>query len=228
MNSNSIARRGREAVPGLIALETLACRVRLATAEQIAAIIRCIVNTNATVDHVRHCLQRLQSQGYVSTSCLALKVFELNGPIFRWRLGESFVEAHAIAWTAAQRVAHTEPRRFTLYRVTKKGARRCGVGNDIPGCQPTQLEHDLGCTAMLVAKLQEDASVAERWVGEDEIRRQFRPTHPKEFRKVPDAALIQETDRLELFLEFCGQYTAQRIERFHCHCQKHGIPYELY
>ncbi len=153
---------------------------------------------------------------------------ELKRPIFRWRPGKLFVEAHGIAWTAARRVAQTEPRHCTLYRITEKGARRCGAGNDIPQCQPTQIEHDLGCTAMFIAKLRTDTSVADRWVGEDEIRRQVRPLRPAQFRKIRDAALVRETDEIELFLEFCGQYTAQRIERFHRHCARYRIPYEMF
>lgn len=211
-----------------ILLSTLARPVRLATDEQLAVIADCRTGTHSTLGRIQNHLRRLEKHGWVVSSHLALKVVQLQRPIFRWRPGELFVEAHAIAWIAARRVAQTEPRHCTLYRITKKGARRCGAGNVIPQCQPTQIEHDLGCAAMFIAKLRTDASVADRWVGEDEIRRQFRPLHPAEFRKIPDAALVRETDEIELFLEFCGQYTAQRIQRFHRHCARHRIPYEMY
>lgn len=207
-----------------IILDTLARRVRLATVEQLATIVSTVNGEATTTRRVRRCLRRLEQEGCIVTSRLALKVFELDRPLYRWRPGDLFTEADALAWTAAKRVAETKPRRCTIYRVTREGARRCGSGGNVPQCQPTQIEHDLGCTAMLIAVAQRDPALFHAWVGEDEIRRSFRPLWPAEFRKVPDAAIVRSDDRIERFLEFCGQYSAERIERFHRHCQRHHIP----
>ena len=211
-----------------IILETLARRVRLATTEQLTAVVQILADKNVTERQVRNRLRRLKQSQDITQRRVALKVFEVVDPLFRWRPGDPFTEADAIAWSAARRIAGTSPRVCTLYRVTQKGARLHGAGGVTPRRQPTQMEHDLGCTAMLIAKLRHDRNVSDRWTGEDEIRRYFQPLHPILFRKIPDAALIQENDQVERFLEYCGQYSAKRILRFHRHCQRHRMPYELY
>ena len=216
------ARTDRRAMPRLISdspprkehamepiiLDTLARRVRLATVGQLATIVATVDGEATASRRVRRCLQRLEEEGCIVASRLALKIVELEHPLFRWHPGDLFNEADRLAWRAAKRVTQTKPRRCTIYRVTREGARRCGSGGNVPQCQPTQIEHDLGCTAMLIAVARHNPTMFHAWVGEDEIRRSFRPLWPATFRKVPDAVLVRQDDRVERFLEFCGQYSA--------------------
>jgi hypothetical protein len=209
-------------------LDILTHRVRLATSSQLATLLQSTEGRKVTVRQIRRRLRHMAEEGTVLLHHLALKVFAPEQFLYQWRPGEPFTAAEAIAWKAAVRVASTIPRRCMVCRVTEKGAKRDGSGGNRPTLQPTQIEHDLGCTAMLIHELRHDPYLLRNWVGEDEIRRSFRPLWPEEFRKVPDAAIVRSDDRVERFLEFCGQYSAQRIDRFHRHCRRYRIPYRLY
>ena len=68
--------------------------------------------------------------------------------------------------------------------------------------------------------------MAEGWVGEDILRRDYAPRE-RWLSKIPDAAIYQN-EQLQYILEFGGQYSVNRLRRFHQHSQECRLSYILY
>jgi hypothetical protein len=86
-----------------------------------------------------------------------------------------------------------------------------------------QVEHDLGTAAMFFRRNELDSSNWDQWLGEDILRQTARRRQP-----IPDAAHCSTDGMIRLAIEFGGAYSADRLRRFHLHCRRCSLPYELW
>ena len=141
-------------------------------------------------------------------------------PVDRWAPGEPTPDfdrdSYALQsrWTMAPRptrVFVAGPKLAALWGVKASGLRK-----------PLQIDHDLLHADAFLAYLRDAPELAERWVIEDRL--------PK-VRGVrnPDALIFDRAgERPLLAVESGGAYPADRVRSFHVHCEKLGLPYELW
>lgn len=203
-------------------LEILTWSVRCITLQQLQSVITARLSPKTSAAHgVRRLLQSQE----VETTQTVITVTELVGPLFTWRPGHGAPCYAKLAWALEKRWKSVQPRRATLCWATEKGARRTA---GIAGLsrRSVQMDHDLGTAALYTRLWQINPSLAQHWVGEDILRRDYVPRE-RWLRKIPDAAIYWE-DQVQLVIEFGGQYSVERLRRFHEHCRNHQLPYQLW
>ena len=174
---------------------------------------------------MRQVIRRLAIAGLVDFTTTAAVFPEVNEPLWTWTPADVAPPYDSLAWQLERRWREIRPRRVTICWATKKAARLCG-GTASFSQHLSQLEHDLGTASVLTRLHESRPSDAAHWIGEDILRRHY-AAGQRWLRKIPDAALIED-GRVLVIIEFGGQYPAIRIRRFHEHCQKHRLTYELW
>lgn len=201
-------------------LECLTWRVRVMTSVHFNRIVDARFNENRT-----SLLPRLVAARLVHSATAAVTYHEAFAPMYSWSPGLPKPSFNAIAWRLAKRWQDARSRRLTLYWATEVAARLC-AGTSRYSQHRSQVEHDLGVASVLVRLHETDPEAADHWLGEDILRR----GHELDRRllaKIPDAAIVQDALAVK-FVEFGGQYPADRVRRFHDHCRLRNIPYELW
>lgn len=170
---------------------------------------------------VRHLIQA----GHVETTPTVIAVPQVVGHLFAWQPGMPAPDYQSLAWTLEKRWKSVRPQRATLCWATEKAARlTAGVAGF--SRHSLQMDHDLGTAACYTLLWQTHPHLAANWIGEDILRRDY-ASRERWLRKIPDAA-IYRNGQVQLLIEFGGQYGVERLRRFHQHCQKHRLPYQLY
>ena len=170
-------------------------------------------------------MRRLTKPGFVRTRTTALTFVEVCSPLAGWHRGDGDPDYQALAWRLEDRWRKARSRRVTICWATEKGARLVGGVADFP-THASQVEHDLGTAGILTRLWETEPHVAAKWVGEMILRRTC-GSHADWLKKVPDGAVMDRDAPRELH-EFGGQYSAQRIRRFHEHCRRHHLTYRLW
>ena len=205
------------------ALRELTWRVRVMTTEQLGRLLvaRCAANVST-----RSLTQRLGARGYMEVERAAAAFHEVHDPlVYRLPNGPA-PDFAALARKLATRWQNVNTRRVTLCWATPAAARLLG-GLAAFAARSSQLEHDLGTASILVRLHETRPQLADCWIGEDILRRDFAVGSPL-LSQIPDAALICE-ERIVRVVEFGGQYSARRLRRFDTHFfQVHRIPYEIW
>ncbi len=203
-------------------LEMLTWSVRCITLEQLQSILTARLSQNVSAAHgVRRLLQSQQ----IETTPAVITVAEVASPLLTWRPGQDAPRYQKLAWPLEKRWKSVQPRRATLCWATEKGARRtAGIAGF--SCRSVQMDHDLGTSAAYTRLWHTSPTVASGWIGEDILRRDYAPRE-RWLRKIPDAAIYRE-GRVQLVIEFGGQYSVERLRRFHEHCRDHRLPYQLW
>lgn len=201
-------------------LEGLTWRIRVLTAGQFNRIVDARFGGGAT-----SVLSRLVAAELLDSVSVALAYPEVVSPLYSWHPGMPAPRFNSVAWLLVRRWRTAKPRKETLWWATEGAARLCG-GTTGHLQHRNQVEHDLGLANIFVRMHETSPKRADRWIGEDILRR----GHELDRRllaKVPDAAILAGGHVVE-FVEFGGQYPAERIRRFHNHCRLHSIPYDLW
>jgi hypothetical protein len=199
----------------------LARKVRLITIPQLAASFW--TNTNAGQAQVRRRLCRLASAGLVvKRRVLARPLPQLTRSIVTWQPGEPAPAFGPIAWKLQNRWK-CGPRITTIIMASRRTANLFGGRARGRLKHSFQVTHDLGVTAMYLHLLQSQPDQAAQWIGEDLLSPFRRRT------MLPDAVLADHpAERPRLALEFGGAYDKRRLVRFHRHCQRQALPYEVW
>jgi hypothetical protein len=205
-----------------VILDTLTWCVRCAMREQLQSILAVrFSDTQAAAGVIR----RLARNEEIESRSAVVALPEITKPLFTWSPRQAPPNFHALAWKLEKRWKAVKPRRVILCWATKKGAQRAGGLACFPE-RATQVEHDIGTTAVYANLCRTQPLLAEGWVGEDILRRDFAPRE-RWLSKIPDAAIFRD-ERLQYILEFGGQYSVNRLKRFHQHCHNFQLPYILY
>ena len=206
----------------MIVLDVLALRTRVATEEQLGRIVaaRC-----AGKPSIRTVMKRLKSAGLVNGRLISAAFIESIVPLVEVDFHDFPLDFQTIARRLAERWRNVRSRRVTVWWATERATNFLGGAASLPR-HATQIEHDLGTTSILARLHETQPDAVAQWVGEDILRRDYAPMC-RCFSKVPDAALIRD-DVVLKFIEFGGQYSADRIRKFDQHCQKHRLPYSLW
>jgi hypothetical protein len=91
--------------------------------------------------------------------------------------------------------------------------------------RPLQLQHDVTTTTVFIRRVQIDSQTADNWFGEDVLRHYY---HDLFRGKLPDAAVFSRDRSVSCVIECGGNYSAERLRRFHRFCLKESFPYELW
>lgn len=207
---------------GLV-LQELTWNVRVLTTEQLRRILEARHGSSVSAQSL---VRRLQNQGLVSVAYTAAAFYEATEPIATRPPGGAAPDFGALAWQLELRWRNVKSRRVTICWATSRAARLYG-GLATFDRRSSQLEHDLDTTSVLVRLHETRPELADQWVGEEILRRDFAP-QSRSMRKIPDGAIVL-SDEIVRVVEFGGQYSATRLRRFDTHFyKKHGIPYDLW
>lgn len=142
--------------------------------------------------------------------------------VLQWEPKATVPDFGSVAWKLQSRWT-TEPRQTTVWFATKKATQL--FGGKSPGRikQEYQATHDLGVSEMYLILRNNRPSLAQHWIGEDQLAPHRRG------QKLPDAVIApQPEERPELVLEFGGAYDKPRLIDFHADCEQRGLPYEIW
>lgn len=203
-------------------LDMLTLRCRVATEEHLVALLR---PESPTLRAIACRLRRLQQRGLIQRESVVVPQLAVARPITIWRPGLPEPNHDANAWQLQHRWARIGVTSRSVIWATHKAARLHG------GCggrlrQPLQVQHDLGVASVYIRRLALKPSQAIRWLGEDILRRRsfLDPSG-----KAADAAILNGDGKIKKAIEFGGMhYSAERLRRFHRHCRRHRLPYELW
>jgi len=209
--------------PAGFVLHELTWSVRVLTAEQLR---RMLVARHGPSVSTRSLTRSLRAEDLVSSTRVAVAFYEASERIASRSLGQTVPNLGALAWQLEKRWRNVCSRRVTIFWATQRAARLFGGVANFDR-HASQLEHDLGTASILVRYHESYPELADRWVGEDILRRDFAPHH-RSMSKIPDAAVVLK-NRIVRVIEFGGQYSARRLRRFDAHFHnKHSIPYDVW
>lgn len=193
-------------------LRLLSYDLRVATDRQIDAVLP---GANRVLDS-------LSRRGLIATQARPVAIPDLREPVFSWRFPHPAPDFEAVAWASACRVDATRVRRERIVWATRRARRLVGgLGSGLR--QPLQVEHDLGVTALYVARHRKHPTEAGRWCGEDAYSQLRRPARGD---KRPDGVLLDENGRLLVVFDYLTRYPPARLRSFHNYWSEKRVPYE--
>jgi len=204
-------------------LRELTWSVRVFTTTQVERMLRARYGGDISA---RSLIQRCRAENLIRVARTAVAFHEAGEPIASRERGQPAPRFGALAWQLEKRWRDLASRRVTICWATPRAARLCAgvAGFDR---RVLQLEHDLGTASVLVSLHQAAPEIANQWVGEDILRRDFAPFCTA-LNKIPDAALLSG-DHIVRVIEYGGQYSATRLRQFDSHFhRKHHLPYDIY
>ena len=197
-------------------LNTLLHKVRCLTINQIGR--TWWPDTKYSDHNAARRIRKLEQSGLVHTATIVCHAeLEMFGPLLRWSPGEPEPDLGAISYRAQSR--WTGEYRPTLAVIASKKASRLfgGSGGRYP--RSSEETHDVHLASVYLHYLANHPNLALSWRHEDTnetIRGQ----------KVPDA-LVTIVGR-KVAVEFAGKYGKAKLRELHDHCEKAGMPYELW
>jgi hypothetical protein len=200
-------------------VETLASRVRVMHLGQVGRGFW--PGSEGSQREVGRRLSRLVAAGLISVYLVHARLLEpRTGPVGRWAPGEPapdfdrYSYALQSRWSMAPRTTRVfiaGPKLGALWGVSAGRLRK-----------PLQIDHDLALSEAYLWFLRDAPELAARWVIEDRL--------PKvRSERNPDALVFDPSgERPVLAVESGGAYPAERVASFHAHCERLGLPYELW
>ena len=207
---------------GRLVLFLLTWQLRVVTAGQLQ---RILIARFGPTESATRTARSLIREGLLKSARTAATFVESTSPLFVWSPGDKAPNPTALAWQLEKRWRQARTQTVTIYWSTRRAARL--LGGLAPFHRHTnQLEHDLGTASILTTLYGTDPESADAWVGEDVLRRDYSDASPA-LKKNPDGALIAD-DQVRQVIEFGGQYSVGRIDRFHRHFARHRVGYAIY
>lgn len=204
-------------------LQELTWKVRVVTTRQVEYMLNARFKETGSA---RSVLQRLRSDGLICCWRTAVAQHEASHPIASRLGGEPPPDFGALAWLLEKRWRDAATCRVTICWASARAARLLSGVTKFDR-RAAQLEHDLGTASVLVRLHETRPELADQWIGEDMLRRDFAPGCAV-LKKTPDAAIVAGR-RIVRVIEYGGQYPADRLRQFDAHFYgKHNIPYEIW
>ena len=201
-------------------LTILSWKVRAITDAQ--SIVALEVREERQAAFVRR-LKRMARRRLLARHRVSVASFQSEAPLVDWLPGMPDPSWHSIAWQLRRRYSAAPTARVWVAWATREAVALVGgVGGRLR--QPVQLQHDLGVTAVYVAR-QPQASMHRSWIGEDAYRTLVGA--PKRG-KIPDALIVDPDYQVCRAIEFGGLYGPKRLKSFHRYWARKRIPYEIW
>jgi hypothetical protein len=170
-----------------------------------------------------HRVNRVARRRLLARRRVPVALIQTKAPLVDWLPGMPEPRWHSISWQLQRRSSMTRAARVWVTWATREAVALVGgVGGRLR--QPMQLQHDLGVTAVYVAR-QAQASMHESWIGEDAFRTLI--GSPKRS-KIPDALIVDRGYQVRRVIEFGGLYGPKRLKSFHRYWSRKRIPYEIW
>lgn len=204
-------------------LEMLTQCTRVATDEQLrrfSALYPAFRAPSAAV------IRKLLNQNLLTCQELAIRLPELDAPLFCWAPDHPALDTRAMATELRRRKQETAYRSTRLLWATDEAVALVGGVSGL-NRQPLQVEHDLLTTEVYLHYLRVRASECPdaRWCGEDILRREYAHFFPT---KMPDAAIIGQADYPTEVIEVGGVYSADDLRDIHKAYAVRRFRYELW
>ena len=199
-------------------IQTLAIKLRLMSLQQIANTFFGGQIANAsrrlkTLEHGRYMLRHRTVVRHLPAP---------KEPLVAWTPGQDTPQFTKTVYMLGRRWIGRPTRLTSLYLVGPRASAALGLKPHQRLPHVLQASHDLGLAATYLHFLENRPELAMHWVGENSMN-----TNPREG-QVPDAIIANTDQTLSMAIEFGGQYTAKRLHRFHNHCKKRRLTYELW
>ncbi len=165
---------------------------------------------------------RLLAMNYLATRTACIRLWQVDSALAAWTPGMRLPNFSTIAWRLEQRRQQTAAVTQRVFWAAPRAVRLMG-GSGGRVRQPTQVEHDLAVTAVLLRRSEMDPSTWDCWLGEDILRQRLARKQ-----KIPDAVLVDAFERITLAVEYGGAYSVKRLQAFHNHCKRTKVPYEIW
>jgi hypothetical protein len=171
-------------------------------------------------------IRKLLNRNLLTCQELAIRLPELDAPLFRWAPDHPPLDSRAMATELRRRKTQTVCRSTRLLWATDQAVALVGGVSGL-NRQPLQVEHDLLTTEVYLHYLRAKASACPelRWCGEDILRREYAHCFPT---KMPDAAIIGRSDYPTEVIEVGGVYSADDLRDIHKAYAVRRFRYELW
>lgn len=156
----------------------------------------------------------------VRRKLLIRDIGSLDGQIFSWVPGDKPPRFQAIVGQVRRRWVTTPTKVAFVVLAGPRAQSLLGYRASGSLRRPLQASHDLGLAEAYLAVLRDRPAIAKDWKGED--------VAPKQRGSVPDAMYIEPNGATRIAFEFCGLYSANRLQAFHRHCEERKLSYELW
>jgi hypothetical protein len=197
-------------------LRTIALRIRLITAAQIA---RGWFGDQADGERAPvQALQRLEAAGLIARrSTEAHPLLDLRQPLFAWKVGTPGPSGEQLRTISERtRSRWSEPHLpVDLFLATKRATALFGAFVDARDFRHCEATHDLHLSQAYITYRRRFPRLAKLWHGEAAFPKMgFEISHMKD----PDAFLIDRMDTATRVVEFAGSYEVDHLKAFHEHC----------
>lgn len=175
------------------------------------------------VANSRRRLKRLVEQQLVQrTVVLARPAPVIEAPLANWKPGDASPHFGQVAYRCQERWRMRPARQCVVWFATERASQIYGGAARGELKHPSQATHDLGVAAVWLRLRQVAPAWAAAWKGEDLL------AHTRVGEKLPDAFIVDQSDRTVMVIEFGGAYDAERIEAVHRDCENRELPYQLW
>jgi len=164
----------------------------------------------------------MEQKGLLQTTRTVSVVPKVYSPLIDWSVGAETPAMKVVRNRLRQRWKQWIPRRCNVIWASSHAVQLFG-GAAGGRRQPLQLAHDLGTSAVYVQLTQKNPVLQQQWYGEDYLRLNSIPIP-----MMPDAALLNESHQPTKLIEFGGQYSLQKLNRWHQNCASSQLSYELW
>lgn len=200
----------------LLVLRGLSLQVRVLGQRQLADTL-----WHGDIANARRRMRRLVELGLVERhAVLARPLPDLLSPLVQWHPGQTEPDAGHVAFELQSRWKYRSLRSTVLYTPTKTTVEH--FGGRVKRPLSTQVSHDLGVAAIWLWYCEHHFDRIATWRGEDTL------SDVEHGQSVPDAVLLGRDERPAVWIEFGGDYTADRVAAFHDSAASQFVSYQIW
>ena len=195
-------------------LRALSLQVRLFSQRQLAEAF-----WNGDIANTRRRLRRLDQVGLIERKrTLTRPLPEMLAPVTQWQPGEPEPDAGATAFQLQRRWRFQSLRSTVIVVPTQRTIDH--FGGRANASITAQLSHDLGVAAIWLWFQVHQPNQAQCWRGENWL--------DDTGSAKPDAVLLDEQEQPTQWIEFGGDYSAERIAALHDAAAQQRLPYQIW
>lgn len=173
------------------------------------------------IANARRRLRKYVEMGWIERhTLLARPLPEMLAPVVQWQPGQAEPDAGEVSFRLQSRWRYAALRSTVVYTPTKALVEHFGGSLKRP--LAAQASHDLGVAAIWLWYCQNRSEYVQAWLGEDSLQDFTRGD------SVPDAVLKDDRRQAMVWIEFGGDYSAQRIRAFHDSAAGQSVPYQIW